>query len=85
MHPKSSPARVFLAGASTGLSASQFQHGAKMRSQFQHGPSAFLGPNIYIAFLCEVMGATSPEEGKKKKCMIFYDLKKGKYMTLLCI
>ena len=48
MRPKSSPARVFLAGASTGLSASQFQHGAKMRSQFQHGPSAFLGPNIYI-------------------------------------
>ena len=41
---------------------------------------------IYIiSFLCEVMGATSPEEGKKKKCMIFYDLKKGKYMTLLCI
>jgi len=30
---------------------SQFQHGAKMRSQFQHGAGAFLGPNIYIITL----------------------------------
>ena len=70
MRPKSSPARIFLAGASTGLSASQFQHGAKMRSQFQHGPSAFLGPNIYISdhhihifyiiFPCHIIYTKSP-------------------------
>jgi hypothetical protein len=37
-----------LAGAITGLSASQFLHGAKMRSQFQHVAGGFLGPNIYV-------------------------------------
>ena len=31
-----------------GTSVSQFQHGAKLRSQFLHGAGGFLGPNIYI-------------------------------------
>ena len=40
-------------GATTGLSASQFQHGEKMRSQFQHRAGSFLGPNIHNKYhLC---------------------------------
>ena len=34
-------------GATTGLFLSQFQHGVKKTSQFQHGAGANLVPNIY--------------------------------------
>ena len=43
------PARgaLYWHGDDLGTSASQFQHGAKNRSQFQHWASANMGANIY--------------------------------------
>ena len=36
-------------GASMGTSASQFQHGVKNQSQFQHWAGANMGANIYVS------------------------------------
>jgi hypothetical protein len=45
--PKLAPDQFWTGSASMGTSTSQFQHGAKNRSQFQHWAGANMGTNIY--------------------------------------
>ena len=74
-------------GASMGTSASQFQHRAKNRSQFQHWASANMGANIHInPCLTACSNNTSPSTTtyKQRQQWMGCCLRQNKFSVLCC-